>query len=34
MTFQTANELTQAEQIVDFYVADLDINVTAWVVGE
>lgn len=34
INFPTANKYTQAIEIVDFYVTDLDITVTAWVVGD
>lgn len=35
MIFQTANKLTKAQEIVEFYyVADLGITVTAWVVSD
>ena len=34
MTFQTANRTTQATEVVDYYVSDLDIYVTAWVLDD
>ena len=34
MTFQTANRTTQADDVVDCYVSDLSIYVTAWVLDD
>ena len=34
MTFQTANKLTNAQDIVDYYVVDLGITVIARVIGD
>ena len=32
--FQTANNQIETNEVVDFYVEDLDIYVTAWVVDD
>ena len=34
MTFQTANKVTEACEQVDYRIVDLNITVTAWVVGD